>query len=187
LPEIVLVRHGPVALKASGLLSFEGFSRYIATYELSGIDPDTQPSEALRARVRSAATIFASDAPRVIDTLARMGVTADTLDPAFREAPPIAPKLPLLLPAIGWLALARARGEVSPTLREARAALVRRAESCAMRLAAASEKGDVALIGHGWFNRYVAQALIAQGWQKPEGPGFRRPWGFLRLQQASDQ
>lgn len=159
-------------------MSFQGFARYIAAYELAGIEPDARPPESLAALARRAGLVFASDAPRVIDTLARLGVTADFLDAAFREAPPEAPKLPLYLPAIGWLALARARGEFSPALTDARADLKRRAGSCADQLIAAAGDRNVALIGHGWFNRYVAAALTRQGWRKAEGPGFGRAWGF---------
>lgn len=162
-------------------MSFRAFETHIRAYELSGIDADARPPDALVAHVERAATVFASDAPRVTETLERLGLAADVVDPAFREAPPMAPNLPLLLPEIGWLALARARGEFSPALSEARADLVRRATSCARRLCVESESGDVALIGHGWFNRYVAAALTQTGWRKVEGPGFGKPWGFVSL------
>lgn len=163
-------------------MSFQGFARYIAAYELAGIEPEAQPPESLAVLARRAGSVFASDAPRVIDTLARLGVTANFLDAAFREAPPEAPKLPLYLPAIGWLALARARGAFSPTLNDARADLMRRADSCANRLIAAAGDQNVALIAHGWFNRYVAAALAQRGWRKAEGPGFGRAWGFAVFQ-----
>jgi broad specificity phosphatase PhoE len=178
LSDIVLIRHGPVALKATGLLSFQAFARHIAAYELAGVSPEATPPAPLVTRVRRAETVFASDAVRVIDTLSRLGVTADFFDSAFREAPPDAPALPLLLPEIGWLALARARGAFSPALSEARADLRRRAQASAERLIGAAAQGDVALIGHGWFNRAVAGALAERGWRRIDGPGFGRPWGF---------
>jgi len=179
LPSVVLVRHGPVALKASGLLSFYDFSRYIEAYELSGILPETSPPEKLARHARAATTVLASDAPRVMDTLARLGVDASVIDARFREAPPSAPRLPLSLPAIVWLALARARGEFDPGLAQARRDLRQRADQCARRLSDASEKGDVLLAGHGWFNRYVAHSLATSGWRKTGGPGFGRPWGYV--------
>lgn len=134
----------------------------------------------------AATTVFASDAPRVADTLARLGAQAAVTDADFREAPPLAPRLPGHWPAIVWLALARARGEFDPALAEARNDLRRRAALCAERLAESSARGSVALVGHGWFNRYVAQALAARGWRKARGPGFGRPWGHVSYARTSD-
>lgn len=162
---IILVRHGPVALKAPGLLSFAEFARFIEAYELSGVDPQAAPPAETARALAVVATVFASDAPRALDTLARLGLKADMTDAAFREAPPLAPRLPLRLPAIAWLALARARGELGPGLGEARRDLRLRADRCAERLIAASRRGDVALVGHGWFNRSVGAALRARGWR----------------------
>lgn len=178
MPSIILVRHGPVALKAPGLLSFQAFRSYIDAYEHSGIEPSSRPPEALARLVCGAPSVFASDALRVTETLARLGAKAHVADSAFREAPPLAPDLPLILPAVLWLALARARGEFDPALAAERDGLRRRAGECCERLLAASAGGDVALVGHGWFNRYAALALAARGWRKTGGPGFGRPWGY---------
>jgi hypothetical protein len=177
LSSIILVRHGPVALKASGLLSFPAFRSYIDAYEHSGIDPSTRPPEGLAPLVCCASIVFASDAPRVTETLTRLGAKSHVTESAFREAPPLAPELPLILPAVLWLALARARGEFDPALAAERDGLRRRAGECCERLLAASTEGDVALVGHGWFNRNVALALAIRGWRKIGGTGFGRPWG----------
>lgn len=175
---ILLVRHGPVALKASGLLSFQAFCNYIDAYERAGLAADAVTPAPLARLAQGAARVFASDAPRVADTLKRLGVAADVSDAAFREAPPLAPDLPLRLPALAWLALARARGAFDPALAAPRDALRRRAEGCARRLIVAATDGNVALVGHGWFNRHVAADLIAKGWRRTAGPGFGRAWGY---------
>jgi broad specificity phosphatase PhoE len=179
LSSIILVRHGPVAYKTTGLLSFAAFRAYIDAYELSGVEAGARPPERTAQLLSGASTVFASDAPRVFDTLARLGVEATVADAEFREAPPLAPHLPLRLPAVAWLALARVRGEFDPALAPARDDLRRRAGNCAGRLIEASAQGDVALVGHGWFNRYVARALAGRGRRKTSGSGFHRPWGYL--------
>jgi broad specificity phosphatase PhoE len=178
---ILLIRHGPVALQAPGLLSFADFAAFIAAYEGSGIAPDAQPPAELVRLARGAARLFASDARRVSETLARLGVTADVTDAAFREAPPLAPRLPGRWPEIVWLALARARGEFDPALAPARADLRARAAACCNQLRESRAGGDMALVGHGWFNRAVARSLQAQGWRKTGGEGFARPWGHVAL------
>jgi len=174
---ILLARHGPVALPASGLFSFADFARYVAEYEQSGLVPGAVPPSALREALGDA-RVFASDAPRVSDTLARLGVTAQTASADWREAPPDAPHLSVPLPVAIWLALARLRGALDPNLSDARAALEQRAQACAGFLCAQAQDGPVALVGHGWFNRSTAQALIRRGWRRSAGPGFARPWGF---------
>ena len=178
MPSIILIRHGPVALKASGLLSFEGFRRYCDAYELSGLEPDAEPPRELARLVRAAKCVFASDAPRVIDTLAGLGVAADVVDAAFREAPPQAPQLPIQLPMIVWLALARARGVLDPALTREREDLRLRSATCAEMLIDATAAGPVMLAGHGWFNRHVAATLVKNGWRGFAGPGFAKPFGY---------
>ena len=181
MPSIILVRHGPVALKASGLFSYGAFCRFIETYEQSCLAPDVKPPEELIRLLRPTTHIFASDAPRVTDTLCRLGLKADVTDQSFREAPPLAPRLPIKLPIIGWLALARARGVVDPALKAERDDLQRRSAACAERLILATASGPAALVGHGWFNRHVVTELIANGWRKTGGPGFAKPFGYVTL------
>jgi hypothetical protein len=182
LRKIVLVRHGPVALKASGLLSFEDFQAYIDAYESSGLVEAATPPEELFRQVADISTVFASNAPCVVETLARLRLEPNVVSLEFREAPPSAPRATLRLPAIVWLGLARARGEFSPALASARGDLRSRAAACAERLIEASQSGPAALVGHGWFNRYVAGALTARGWRRAGGPGFAGPWGYLSLE-----
>lgn len=160
-------------------MSFDAFSDHVAAYELSGLEPQARPPEALAKLVQGAATVFASDAARVADSLARLGISADVTRAAFREAPPRAPALPGHWPEIVWLAAARARGALAPAFADARRDLARRAADCCDALLDATPRGDVALVGHGWFNGAVAKALAARGWRRSGGPGFRRPWGHL--------
>ncbi len=176
---ILLVRHGPVAVKAPGLLSFEAFCAHVAAYERSGLEPEAQPPARLAQLMCTATAVFASDAPRVADTLARLDLSPDVIETDFREAPPEAPRLPLRLPELGWLALARARGAFDPALAEARRDLHRRAARCAEQLIAAAADSPAALVGHGWFNAAVGRALVVRNWRKIEGPGFGRPWGHV--------
>jgi broad specificity phosphatase PhoE len=175
---VLLVRHGPVALDAPGLLSFRQFCAYVEAYERAGLAADAAPAADLARIASDAISVFASDAPRVADTLMRLGLRADGADAAFREAPPLAPPLPFRLPAIAWLALARARGAVDPALSDARRDLRQRADAAALRLIDAAGGGPAALIGHGWFNRAVACSLSGRGWRRSGGPGLARPWGY---------
>lgn len=158
-------------------MSFREFCAFIDAYEQSGIEADARPPAALSQALRDAGAIFASDALRVTETLARLGIAAQARESAFREAPPHAPALPLRLPASAWLVLARVRGAIDPALAASRDDLRGRAEICCTRLTAAAT-GSAALVGHGWFNRAVARALTAKGWRKSDGPGLGRPWGY---------
>lgn len=93
----------------------------------------------------------------------------------------MAPPLPIKLPVIAWLALARARGAFDPALQTERDDLRLRSSACASKLILASTSGPVTLVGHGWFNRHVVQKLIANGWRRTDGSGFAKPFGYLIL------
>jgi hypothetical protein len=61
-----------------------------------------------------------------------------------------------------------------------------RAGKAANLLISAAGRGSVALIGHGWFNRAIAQSLSRSGWRRAEAFGgsssFGRvssTWGYV--------
>jgi hypothetical protein len=183
MPSIVLVRHGPVALQAPGLLSFQEFVDYCALYERSGIAPETKPPAHTIALFRNAAKVFASTAVRARQSVGVLGVEEAVFDPCFCEEPNIPPALAGRWPLTFWFAASRGRGAFYPTEAEARQAMRRRARTAAQILDAAAQQGTAALVGHGWFNRAIARALAEDGWRRvgrSPAPSFGRvagPWG----------
>lgn len=181
---IFLVRHGPVALKAPGLLSFPEFVDYCDKYELSGIAPGAPPPNQTVALVRNATSIFASPATRARQSIDALGVEGAIFDSRFREEPNVAPSIAGRWPLIFWFAASRGRGAFHPAAALARDEMRRRARAAAAILSDATADGTAALIGHGWFNRAIARALTADNWRRtrPEAAaslgGVANPWGY---------
>ncbi len=172
-PRILLVRHGPVALEAPGLLSFYAVARYLAAYERAGLRPGAAPPPRLEAALIEIKTVFASDAIRVAQSLAALGLNESALrDPLFAEEPLALLRLRGVWPLSFWLAASRAAELWSPDSRVDRGLLRDRADCAGAKLIAASARGSVAVIGHGWFNRAVGGALRQRGWRaRPSGSG----------------
>jgi broad specificity phosphatase PhoE len=188
MPSIVLVRHGPVALKAPGLLSFQDFIRYCDDYELSGLATMTSPPGTTADIVRRAACVFASPAPRAIESARALGAGDRVVfDSCFREEPNLAAPLRGRWPLIVWFAASRASGAFHPAHGGARTEMQRRAEAAAQKLIRATSQGPTVLVGHGWFNRAIAHALAEDGWRRvgrsPAASFGRiaRPWGCAML------
>ncbi len=182
--KIVLVRHGRPAIdrdypRRDQRVAGRDLPHLLAAYDASGLDPDSHPSDALRACVGDAEQVFVSDLPRARESAARLGLLERaTSDAVFREAMPPAGlpaswRLPLglwLFISRGlWLAGARLEGET-------RAEAVRRAGVAAARLAEAVETcSPTVLVAHGWINWLIREALMRRGW-KGSGPYAREHW-----------
>jgi broad specificity phosphatase PhoE len=186
MPSIVLIRHGPVASKAPGLLSFWDFVRYCDDYELSGLAMGTSPPVGTTDVVRRAACVFASPAPRAVESARALGAGDRVVfDSCFREEPNLAPPLQGRWPLIVWFAASRASGAFHPAHAGARQEMQLRAEAAAHKLIRATNQGPTALVGHGWFNRAIARALTDAGWGSAKSRGYAmafgrvaHPWGF---------
>jgi hypothetical protein len=193
----LLARHGPVALPAPRFPTRGEFKDYVDAYERSGIHSDAQPPEGLIQRVRKAETVFTSPALRAAESMKllhpeRMPIT----DPVFAEEPHIIPNLAGRWPLLVWFSLERGWGTFHPGETQSRDAMRLRADKATNFLIAATERGPVVLIGHGWFNRAIAFALSQKGWRRAETNGgsgtFGRvaaTWGHvvLKLRRVGDE
>ncbi|QGM98101.1 hypothetical protein [Methylocystis parvus] len=187
---IILVRHGPVALQAPGLLSFQEFVDYCEAYERSGLAPRAQAPGETVARLRDVCAAFASTTMRARESARALGLERAVFDSCFSEEPNVAPRIAGRWPLIFWFAASRGRGAYHPAAERARDAMRRRARIAAQILIGASATGPAALVGHGWFNREIARALAEDGWRVARGatPSFGRvaaPWGCAVFERAS--
>lgn len=180
---ILLVRHGPVALDAPGLLSRDAFLRYVEAYERADLRSDARPLDVLARNLAARAEIFASDAPRVSESLALLGLGREAVvDPLFGEESHSAPHLSGRWPLIVWFALSRGAGVFHPEEADARRKMRERAQRAAGLLTAAAKRGPVALVGHGWFNRAITRALAKRAWRRIEVHGGSAPWSHVVLE-----
>lgn len=168
---IVLIRHGPPDASPARLVDNVGFAAWARGYEDAGLRPDAIPPDQAAEAARSVDTVFTSTLPRSRESAAALGMADVTAMSVFDEPALPVPGLRFLrLPVGGWLVLCRSLWRAGlhkdgETYRAARARGVIAAEI----LANAASSRDVALIGHGWINRFIGAALVDRGWQQRGG------------------
>ena len=178
---IVLLRHGRPQVPEFGKLRANEISRWIESYNCSGLMPNDTPSQEAIEIAGSCDSVVCSDLPRSIDSAKALGVkNIDVVDPSFREmglphgdfpSPKLSPNTWAFIFRILWFFGYSANSE---SLGEAKY----RASKGATYLAKiARDSSSVLLVGHGFVNRFIAKELLANGWQGPLSPG-KKYWGY---------
>ncbi len=177
---IVLARHGPVAAPCKERIAGRRFAQYLEVYRVSGLVPNSDPTDSARRQAQEARWLVCSDLRRARDSLHRLAPNrACANESLYREADlPGTFRTSLSLRPGAWLVLARLLWYVchwpeidSPSVTRERA---RRAASQLERLATVN--GSVFLMGHGYFNALVAHELRRRGWRGPRFPNTNH-WG----------
>ncbi|ANB59973.1 histidine phosphatase family protein [Anoxybacteroides amylolyticum] len=184
--EIILIRHGKSAWQKSGWINPAQFAQWIAAYDAHGISVDDPIPELTVQKMKQANVVITSPLPRALHSVQRL-LPACLVEEneLFREVDtPIAflhlhfLRLPVQL----WLIFARLcwfLGYVRGV--ESYAQAVTRAQKACDLLMEYSEKyGTVAVVGHGWFHRFVGKQL-----EKKDGnelfPSERRIGTHVRI------
>lgn len=178
---IILIRHGRPDLphKAPPL------PEYLDTYDQATIDMSLPPPEALLALTRFIDVWFCSPLPRARHSLEMVSPHARPLfDDLFKEAPlPRRPK-PTFVPLPIWLAYLRGRwmqGRIAAS-EPIEECLARSQKAVDTMLSSIPDDTEGALMGHGFFNHLLAQALMDRGWRRAaSGRGF---WSVHHLIEA---
>lgn len=176
---VILARHGEPDLSRKARFDAEGYRRWWATYEDTGLREGQMPPAALAAMAREAGVIIASTRRRSVETATAVAAGKPfAQDPLFIEAPLPPPRWP------GWIRL-------SPRLwgffarfwwwffdhhegQETRGQAQARADQAAAMVAELADNGqDVLVVAHGFFNTMVGEALKRRGWRCTEDQGFR--------------
>jgi broad specificity phosphatase PhoE len=170
---IVLARHGRPDLPPDFDRTICGrdIGRWYRRYDRLGIVPDVEPPAALRDAAATAGCVVASDARRALETAARLsGGDRVRVEPVLREVGfPESLDVPLRFSADAWVLIARATQVLGwCECDEPVAATRARAAIAAETLSHLAETHrTLVVIGHGWFNRYVARELRRRGWRGP--------------------
>lgn len=184
---IVLARHGEPALSREVRLSASEYRDWWARYEEGGLKDVQDAPEDLKAVAARAGVVLASTRLRSIQSADLLtGGGSFAREPGFIEAPLPPPRFPAwvkLSPRV-WGFLARFwwwwfdHHEGQESRREAQG----RAAAAADRLIALAAGGaDVLLVAHGFFNAMIGRALIAKGWRRTLGRGWRY-WSVRRFE-----
>jgi broad specificity phosphatase PhoE len=177
---IILVRHGPSALRVPKRIPSDRLRSTARRYNEAGVRSTPGPSAPLRREAGSTDLIVCSDARRAVESARVLDRTREPLiDPLFREAGlPLGTWLPLHLSFDTWVLIAGIAwfwgwSAGTESLAEAR----RRARTAARRLIHLSTvHRSVMLVGHGVFNALIAAELQRRGWQGPLWRPTASPW-----------
>lgn len=178
---ITLIRHGrPLADFATKRRGDE-LGEWLRAYERAAVDVSLPPPEALRAGVHGA-LVFSSPILRARGSAALLAPEVEVLDDA-REAPlPERVWCPLRVNPKTLLVLARSAWFLGAAAVEGPREVRMRARRVAAVLVKSAEKGGaVALVGHGYMNRFIATELRRLGWRRVAMDGMRY-WGAMRFE-----
>jgi hypothetical protein len=176
-----------VDLDAPRFLTRNEFIDYVDAYQNASLRQQTRPPDGVVRRVSNACEVFTSPALRARESLKLLQPERKAIvDPVFAEEPLIVPNLAGRWPLLVWFIVTRGIGAVHPGQATVRQAYHLRAETAASSLVAATERGPVALIGHGWFNRAISKALVGRNWRRvashdgfSAGARASRNWGHM--------
>ncbi len=173
---IVLARHGRPDLPADLERAISGrdigswYRRYNDLGLVDGVDAPAH----LREAAAAAGCVVASDVRRALESAARLGATERVrVEPTLREVGfPESLAVPVRLSPGVWVLIARAtqmlrwcEGDEPVPATRARAAIA--AETLSQL---ADDHRTLVVVGHGWFNRFVARELRRRGWRGPRWP-----------------
>lgn len=182
--EIMLIRHGTSqCLQQSGQTADE-YRRWKENYDRLGVmEPTCNRFTEASMHIQAAEVVFTSSLLRTQHSLAFLNPAIEAVqDAVFDEihfAPPNVRGLRLSTPiwslfigAFWYYGLLQSY--------ETRTQVRKRAESASNLLVQASEKGNVALVGHGFFNLFIFQELKRRGWKRINRYKARN-WSCTRL------
>lgn len=179
--EIILIRHGKPIIPPLKKVNPPEFSEWVKSYNHSGLCSTSKPSvEAVKISGKCNA-IVCSDLPRSIESAKALEIEAVTLTSSkFNEAglpvanwhfPKLSPKTWAVIFRIFWF-FGYSRN--SESFKEAKA---RASEAANILKELAVTNTTVLFIGHGVYNRMVANELNSTGWLGPKSPGSKH-WSF---------
>lgn len=179
--EIILLRHGKPNIPSLKKISPRLFTDWVISYNASGLCPTSLPTDDALNIASKCNAFVCSQLPRSIESAKALHANEITLSSAvFNEAglpvpdwkfPPLSPKAWAVFFRILWL-FGYSRN--SESYKEAK---IRATEASTLLKTLAKENSSVLFIGHGVYNRLVANELNATGWSGPKNPGTKH-WSY---------
>jgi broad specificity phosphatase PhoE len=141
-------------------------------YDESGITRTVEPPSALRELGTRTACVVTSDLQRGVESAEWLvGDRRISIHPELREARCLPQSLgfparvpPRLAIVLGWMGWWLNLCEVEETISATR---LRAARAVDLLTTLAEQHGTVLAVGHGMFNRFIAQHLRKRGWRGP--------------------
>jgi len=179
--EIIILRHGKPIIPSLARISPLEFTKWVNLYNASGLCSSSKPTlEAIEA-ANKCKVVVCSELPRSIESAEALNVKEIKLKSSiFNEAglPISGLKYPALSPK-AWAVIFRilwflGYSNNSESFKEAK---VRAKEAAKKLIELAEAKSSILFIGHGVYNRMIANELSASGWLGPKSPGTKH-WSY---------
>ncbi len=181
--EISLIRHGKSMHLESNRINYKDFQKWVEKYDSSGVfEENAYPSVTLE-KIGTANVLITSDLKRAIESASflnqnkNVGVISDSL---FREIElPTSPtELGLKLSPNSWTIMLRCLWLCGYSKRcEPLTSAKRRAKLASEQLVKYAEQyKSVVLVGHGFFNRLIAEELKKKNWEGKRKSSVKH-WG----------
>ena len=177
--QIILLRHGKPNVPEQSIRPNK-FSEWITAYNCASLCEKSLPSDETIAISATANAVICSNLSRSIESAQRLGLQPTTINSLFREmeiphwsfpSPALSPIVWAILFRICWFAGFTSNAE---SFKDAKL----RAISAANQLIKiAHEHNQIIFIGHGLLNRFIAKALLKNGWIGNKNPG-KQYWEY---------
>ena len=174
---ITLLRHGEPTISTLRKVTSAEFLGWVEEYNNSGLCQSSKPPVQVLDHAQKCTAIVCSDLPRSIESAKALGVENITLsDTIFNEAGmPASNRRILKLSPNAWMIIYRVfwllgYSNNSESFKEAKM----RAISAIEKLTEiANNYENVLFVGHGFYNRILANELRKSGWLGPKNPGSK--------------
>ncbi len=179
--EIILLRHGKPVMPSLNRISPKEFSAWVISYNASGLCSTSKPTNEAKKIANKCGAIVCSKLPRSIESAVALKKQNITMtNSKFNEAglpianwflPKLSPKVWAVIFRIFWLFGYSTNSE---SFKEAK---IRAKEAAHILKELAEKHTTVLFVGHGVYNRLVANELNSTGWSGPTSPGSKY-WSF---------
>jgi len=179
--EIIVLRHGKPIIPSLTRIHPLAFAEWVNLYNASGLCSSSKPTSEAREIANKSNVVVCSKLPRSIESAEALNVKEINLTSSiFNEAglpipsikyPSLSPKAWAVIFRILWVL---GYSNNSESYKEAKL----RAKEAANKLIELAElESSVLFVGHGVYNRMVANALKENGWSGPKSPGTKH-WSY---------
>jgi len=179
--KITIIRHGKPVIPSLTKLSAAKFSAWVDKYNSAGLCPTSKPTESAYSCAKKSNAVVCSELPRSLESAKALNNNNIVLSNSiFNEAGlPIANWQAVKLSPKAWAVVFRilwifGYSNNSESIKEAK---IRVSEAVEKLTEIASEHESVLFVGHGVYNRMLANELRRSGWSGPRNPGSKH-WGF---------
>ncbi len=179
--EIILLRHGKPDIPSLNKLSASAFCEWVRDYNASGLSMSSKPTHGAESCASDCNAIVCSNLPRSIESGNALNTEKVVLsDSIFNEAGmpsanwrrlKLSPKVWAVFFRILWLLGYSLNSE---SFKEAK---TRAVEAVKILTELANEHGKVVFVGHGVYNRILANELRKNGWVGLKNPGSKH-WSY---------